>query len=963
MTTDSNELTQAAPAPAVYEPGQLDGLGKIAAANAIAQTLAYSLERKYLQGSGGEGEALCTLKAVGAPDHRLTGYHWLKVTQVGKFSADTKQNCFDAMQTILHSCNLPETSLAFLILGDKGVFSLYMGLSERAKSRTGMAMSKIGALQDFASSNWKGLVTKKADTDAGLRDFFSSPTYTKCHALTGIPTLNATDRYARSVDQIIGGGKNREHIAYLVTAKPVAEEKVDAILRECREMQSQAESFRGFSISESLQKSESNSDAHTVSETVTETISGQINEEKGNGARNAIFAVTGLAVAAAIFYPPALSVVPAVANKIKTIPKLKSTMAILNLGSQAQSLAMAKGFIPRKSAPKKKDRSEATSTTDTTTHGFTESYSRTVSQTISNAHIEAAVEHLKTHAERYRLGKATGMWEVGCYVLTDNEDGGMLASQVRAVLSGKESVYEPLRVHDISELVSDPSGFVKGFKEELQVYAGYIPENGFADEPFRHPFGQDFARLTTILTTRELSCLMNMPMNSVPGISVVDIWPDFSLTPQKDAGTDGNALPLGKLIFERQETAMPVGVNLDTFSRHSLVAGVNGSGKTNSVLSVLEGFLAKGRPVMVFEPAKTEYVDWAIKYNAEAEEYNRTVADKSQKRKKIRIFIPGCNYYAKGRAELTDVLRINPFEVIPSKNGKNGYRVVSHLDKLKSVLAGAFPMQDILPTVIERLLYKLYTDSGWLDGDTAVKTRPFPTLADINKKFISELMAQLGYAEENTMNISAALRTRFNSMKQGWKGEMLDNETMTGLSWAELFGEPCVINLSYVGDDSDKAFIMSLLMQYLYEYRIAESEAADYSFNDNECRHLTVIEEAHRVMSRCESPELPQYRSNQMFASILSEVRAYGEGIMVVDQVPSRLIEDAVKNTNIKIIHKIVAADDTRLLAESAGMSDEQQAVIPRLSIGQAILVGLNSLNAGAQNAGDIYLAKINKKK
>lgn len=126
MTTDSNELTQAAPAPAVYEPGQLDGLGKIAAANAIAQTLAYSLERKYLQGSGGEGEALCTLKAVGAPDHRLTGYHWLKVTQVGKFSADTKQNCFDAMQTILHSCNLPETSLTFLILGDKGVFSLYM---------------------------------------------------------------------------------------------------------------------------------------------------------------------------------------------------------------------------------------------------------------------------------------------------------------------------------------------------------------------------------------------------------------------------------------------------------------------------------------------------------------------------------------------------------------------------------------------------------------------------------------------------------------------------------------------------------------------------------------------------------------------------------------------------------------------------------------------------------------------
>lgn len=195
-------------------------------------------------------------------------------------------------------------------------------------------------------------------------------------------------------------------------------------------------------------------------------------------------------------------------------------------------------------------------------------------------------------------------------------------------------------------------------------------------------------------------------------------------------------------------------------------------------------------------------------------------------------------------------------------------------------------------------------------------------------------MEQLGYAEENTMNISAALRTRFNSMKQGWKGELLNNERIEGISWEKLFETPFVINLSYVGDDSDKAFIMSLIMQYLYEYRVAESEADNYSFNDNECRHLAVIEEAHRVMTKCESPEMPQYRSNLMFASILSEVRAYGQGLMVVDQVPSRLIEDAVKNTNVKIIHKIVSADDTKMLAESVGMTSEQQLVIPRLYIG-----------------------------
>lgn len=953
---ESKEITRTGD---IFRPQQLEGLSKIAAANAIAQTLSYSLERKFLQSE--DDSSLCSLKLIGDIDHRMIGFRWLKITQVGRFAANSKQNCFDAMQTILHSCYLPDTSLTFLILGNKGVFSLFLGLSEHGKSKSGSSRSKVSALKDFAASNWKGLMSKRADNDEELKDFFNSDKYSKCYALTGIPTLNAQDQYAKSVDQIIGGGKNQDYIAYLVTATPVSEDKVDSILRDCRDMQSQAESFKGFSISESLQKSENTSDSHTVAETVTETVSGEINQYKSNTTRNVILAVTGLAVATAILYPPALSVVPAVAGKIKSIPRLQSSLNILNLGSQAQSLAMAKGLIPRRATPKT-DRSSAKSETDSTTHGFSESYSKSVSQTISNAHIEASVEHLKKHAERFQMGKATGMWEVGCYVFTDSEDCAILASQVKAVLSGKESIYEPIRIHDISEIVMDKTGIIRGFKEDLQIYANYKPVNDFADEPFRHPFGKDFSRLTSILTTRELSCMINMPMSSVPGVSVVDIWPDFSLTPQEHE-TLNFSIPLGKLIHDRQEASISVSLNLNTLSRHALVAGVNGSGKTNTVLSILEGFMKADKPIIVFEPAKTEYVDWAIEYNRQIDIHNETVKTESERKKKIKIFIPGCNYYAKGNIELKEVLRLNPFEVIASKNELNGYRVVSHLDKLKSVLAGAFPMQGILPTVIERLLYKLYDDAGWLAEDTPTKKRPFPTLASINKTFIKDLMEQLGYAEENTMNISAALRTRFNSMKQGWKNTLLNNDELTGTTWQDLFESPCVINLSYVGDDSDKAFIMSLLMQFLYEYRIAESEAKGYSFNDNECRHLAVIEEAHRVMTKCDSPKLPQYRSNQMFASILSEVRAYGQGVMVVDQVPSRLIEDSVKNTNVKVIHKIASADDTKLLAESVGMNTEQQNVIPKLSIGQAVLVGLNSLNVGSQNAGDIYLARINKKK
>ena len=38
-----------------------------------------------------------------------------------------------------------------------------------------------------------------------------------------------------------------------------------------------------------------------------------------------------------------------------------------------------------------------------------------------------------------------------------------------------------------------------------------------------------------------------------------------------------------------------------------------------------------------------------------------------------------------------------------------------------------------------------------------------------------------------------------------------------------------------------------------------------------------------------------------MFAGLLSEIRAYGEGLVIAEQIPGRLILDVIKNTAVKI--------------------------------------------------------------
>ena len=148
---------------------------------------------------------------------------------------------------------------------------------------------------------------------------------------------------------------------------------------------------------------------------------------------------------------------------------------------------------------------------------------------------------------------------------------------------------------------------------------------------------------------------------------------------------------------------------------------------------------------------------------------------------------------------------------------------------------------------------------------------------------------------------------------------------------------------------------MALILQFLYEYRTAQAEVGLIDFNDNGCKHLTIIEEAHRVMSKCDNQELPQYKSAMMFSNMLSEIRAYGEGLMLVDQVPTRLIPDAIKNTNLKITHRLVAEDDCKAIGESMGLNEQQRKMIPKLLTGQCIV--------NSSLSTDTNWIKINKKK
>ena len=903
---------------------KMEPVAKALAATAMSQTLSFCMERKYLEHIT-EDNGIFELDII--PSSLDSAASWIEIKQIGKPLENSAENCFTAIQKILYSCFLPkEMQLLFLITGNKTIFKLYIGVRTPGKAMP--SKSTVKNLNEFIKGIWPGLQTAiVSESESTLQEFknnVSADKFEYVYSLTGIPSMESQYKsvYPATIDKLMAGMRNSELFAYLVVADPIENNDSETMLYQCREMNGQAESLKSMNITEgmtagtSMQKSTAFSHSDSIAKSVSETISKRDFSKLGSAALKA----TGLGLAASVF-PTAGAVLAGVSEA--TGQMIASAAGFFGGQLAANTL---NSLIPQKSTTEGSTTTSSDTKTETESFGTNESKSQSISRNIVNKHIEAVSEHLFYHSKRIETGKAIGLWKVGTYLLSSKQNDIKSASlQLRSILSGQESIFEPIRIHNISKLMeqtvlSNASQTYKGLTIG-QINSPTIVVNDCSGRRFEHPLGDNYKELKTVLTTKELSYLINFPLRSVPGISVVDSSPEFSLNQQEiKSDEEKELIKFGKLLYGGSETKIPYYIYKKALSRHTLLSGINGTGKTNTVQAILNGI--SGLPFLVIEPAKTEYVDWAIEYN------------KQHPDKPIDIYIPGCKKYKNGFTPKP--LKINPFEIVwldPCQEPN----VLAHIDRLKSTFAAAFPMYDILPILLEDLIYMVYQNKStdWLTSEPVFGKTLCPTLNSMSVS-VDKVISNRQYEERIERNMKACLNTRIDSLKRGWKGEMLN--TIKSTAWKDLFAKTCVINLSYVGDDVDKSFFMALILQFLYEYQQASAEIGDVDFNDNLCRHLTIIEEAHRVMSKCENPEMPQYKTAMMFSNMLSEIRAYGEGMLLVDQVPTRLIPDAIKNTNLKITHRLVAEDDCKAIGESMGLSKEQRMIIPKLLTGQCVV-------------------------
>jgi DNA helicase HerA-like ATPase len=420
-------------------------------------------------------------------------------------------------------------------------------------------------------------------------------------------------------------------------------------------------------------------------------------------------------------------------------------------------------------------------------------------------------------------------------------------------------------------------------------------------------------RRTFLTSTRQLATMLRGPSRELPGVALRRQMP-FDLNAESDetVGDTVRKVDLGTTLDSALRPSGRFEVNASTLNRHALVCGATGSGKSQTVQHLLEQLTAIDVPWLVIEPAKSEYRSMHARLRAQGLDDPVHV---------VRIGDPD-----------SPPLGLNPLE--PEQD----FPLQTHLDMVSALFVASFDAAEPFPQILSEALRRCYTDLGWVLATGEYKEnemgRPptrgqqyprYPTLTDLQRT-ARDVVYDVGYGQEVRDNVLGFVDVRLGSLRNGTPGRFFEGGHPLDLG--AVRNSNVVIEIEDVGNDLDKAFVIGTVVLRLYEHLRVLGPAKGLT-------HVTVVEEAHRLLRRAD-PGAKRNQAVELFGAMLSEVRAFGEGIVIAEQIPTKILPDVLKNTALQIVHRLPSVEDRAVLAGTTNMSDDHSAFVVSMRPGHA---------------------------
>ena len=826
----------------------------------------------------------------------LNDFALFKVTEITYEDESPRK---EAIENFLSTMRIKGFNLIFLLIGEKDKTSFYYGVAkDLTQSINQLSATDVGEklLKTSITGNFRGskvLLVEKSDKEKIAKKIQD---LNNVCIIDGVPGINEDKENFQGMDRFVDTMQGDEYVL-IITAKYLPNEKIGNIEKRVNRFYAEVYPSSKLSIQQSVNDSQTEVKSRTTgtNDSVSKAIG--INSSDSNGASENV--TTG---------------------ESKTLTNGTSHSESTDDSSDGSSTSTADSKNFSKQTGSNSNHTKGSSTTDTKTEGTNESIStgsnvtKGSSETVSREHLNKnAQEWLKylddVLYKRIDYGKGKGLFITSISVCaSDTLYLKKAQNTLTALFSGNSGNKVPLRNNiylnpekDI-DIINNLKNFQVPkicFNNPINEFETYIRSSLSQYVTTKEGF------LGNWLSVKELSLITCLPQKEVVGLKLKE-QVEFGLNFISDISEE-DVIELGKLIQSGQELNTSVKINKKDLDKHVFVTGVTGSGKTTTCQNLL---IKSNYPFLVIEPAKTEYR--ALKKRKGFED--------------ILIFTLGKDGVAP--------FRLNPLEFI------KGESISSHVDMLKASIESAFDMEAAIPQIIEHAIYKSYEDCGWnisdstnsIYGESAFEpgVNSFPTLSEMINNCACVVENQ-GFDQRLRDEYIGSINARLQGLIVGAKGQMLD--CRRSISFSKLLQKKVVIELEEVRSGSEKALIMGFILANLQE-SLKQMFKMDPNF-----KHITLIEEAHRLLSKYEPGDaLSKKNGVEMFADMLAEVRKYGESLIIADQIPSKLMPDVIKNTNTKIVHKIFAQDDKEAIGNTMALSNEQKQFLSSLNPGRTVV-------------------------
>ena len=351
---------------------------------------------------------------------------------------------------------------------------------------------------------------------------------------------------------------------------------------------------------------------------------------------------------------------------------------------------------------------------------------------------------------------------------------------------------------------------------------------------------------------------------------------------------------------------LPRGIWIEKdLAKHMGIFGGSGMGKTTSAaFNILLQVAARGIPFIVLEPAKTEYR--MLKTLT-----GHSDPDIRQLARELQVYTPG--------NESISPMRLNPLQII------EGISCYEHIENVCRCFQAAMPMGGPMPALLGESLERVYERYP-------TPNRP-PRMADLYAT-VKEVAAEKGYSGDVASDVRAAIEVRLGALTRRAIGQVLQsphnapsmNRLMTGYSIIELIRTPgekgCLLTL----------FVLTAIREYVRAV----------PWTGKGLRLVVVLEEAHNLVGRdanatpSEENADPKAYASRFVCEMLAEMRAMGVALIIVDQLPSAVAPEVIKNTGAKLAFREVDREDREILGASMLFGPVEMEEIARLQPGEA---------------------------